>query len=298
MSGARRPAQRAGAGRAAKSEARSTGMGGLLLLAVSVLLALGWSVRGEEYYTAEQGWGYAFGIIGGVMMLVLLLYPLRKRIRVMQALGAVRHWFRGHMLLGVLGPTFILFHCNFSLGSVNSNVALISMVAVALSGVAGRYIYTHLHHGVYGRRATLAELRESLDGSDGAVLGSLAFVPSVGTRLRDFEARALAPATGALRALRLPLLPWQAGRARRAALRDLALYLKTQARLEGWDRSALRARHAPRRALVRRHVALVSQIAAFSAWERMFSWWHVLHIPLFVMLVIAGVVHVIAVHMY
>jgi len=36
----------------------------------------------------------------------------------------------------------------------------------------------------------------------------------------------------------------------------------------------------------------------FEAYERLFSLWHVLHLPLFFMLVIAGVVHVIAVHVY
>ena len=32
--------------------------------------------------------------------------------------------------------------------------------------------------------------------------------------------------------------------------------------------------------------------------RRLFSYWHVLHIPLFFMLLIAGIVHVIAVNMY
>jgi len=36
----------------------------------------------------------------------------------------------------------------------------------------------------------------------------------------------------------------------------------------------------------------------FDAYERLFSLWHVLHLPLFFMLVIAGIVHVIAVHVY
>ena len=33
-------------------------------------------------------------------------------------------------------------------------------------------------------------------------------------------------------------------------------------------------------------------------YERMFSLWHILHVPFVFMLVISGVVHVIAVHMY
>ena len=44
------------------------------------------------------------------------------------------------MGLGIIGPIFILYHCNFQLGAVNSNVALWSMLTVAGSGVVGRFL--------------------------------------------------------------------------------------------------------------------------------------------------------------
>jgi hypothetical protein len=40
------------------------------------------------------------------------------------------------------------------------------------------------------------------------------------------------------------------------------------------------------------------RVAEFEASERLFAAWHVLHMPLFLMLVVVGVVHVFAVHMY
>ena len=40
------------------------------------------------------------------------------------------------------------------------------------------------------------------------------------------------------------------------------------------------------------------RVAEFEACERLFAAWHVLHLPLFVMLVIVGTVHVVAVHVY
>jgi hypothetical protein len=40
------------------------------------------------------------------------------------------------------------------------------------------------------------------------------------------------------------------------------------------------------------------RVAEFEASERLFAIWHVLHMPLFVVLVIVSVVHVIAVHVY
>jgi hypothetical protein len=40
------------------------------------------------------------------------------------------------------------------------------------------------------------------------------------------------------------------------------------------------------------------RVVEFSSFERLFSLWHALHMPLFLMLLIAGVVHVVAVHVY
>jgi hypothetical protein len=36
----------------------------------------------------------------------------------------------------------------------------------------------------------------------------------------------------------------------------------------------------------------------YKAYSRLFSFWHVLHIPLFFMLLIAGTAHVIAINVY
>ena len=63
------------------------------------------------------------------------------------------------------------------------------------------------------------------------------------------------------------------------------------------------ARHAQRIAAVARRYAYRRleagrRVAEYQAYARLFSLWHVLHIPLFFMLLIAGIVHVIAVNVY
>ena len=45
-------------------------------------------------------------------------------------------------------------------------------------------------------------------------------------------------------------------------------------------------------------LAATRKVVEFSAFERLFSLWHALHMPLFIMMIVAGVVHVIAVHIY
>jgi len=102
------------------------------------LLLLGWWQRDNSYLVAESGPGYALGIIGGSLMLLLLLYPLRKRIRALHGMLSMKFWFRLHMICGLLGPLAILYHANFGLGSINSAVALACMLLVAGSGLIGR----------------------------------------------------------------------------------------------------------------------------------------------------------------
>ena len=81
----------------------------------------------------------------------------------MQGWLKLRSWFSLHMLLGVLGPLCILLHCNFRLGSTNSNVALAGMLLVAGSGLIGRYLYGKFHFGLYGQQVGLQQLKTDLD---------------------------------------------------------------------------------------------------------------------------------------
>jgi hypothetical protein len=40
------------------------------------------------------------------------------------------------------------------------------------------------------------------------------------------------------------------------------------------------------------------KITHLSLYARLFSFWHILHKPLFIMLVVSGIIHVVYVHMY
>jgi hypothetical protein len=52
------------------------------------------------------------------------------------------------------------------------------------------------------------------------------------------------------------------------------------------------------RAYVDRRLAATRRVAEFAGYERLFSLWHSLHIPLIFVMVIAAIIHVIAVHIY
>ena len=137
--------------------------GRLFFVLVCALLYLGWSTQTERYINPNRGVGYALGIIGGSLMLLLLVYSLRKRWSWLSFLGSTPAWFRFHMVLGIAGPLCILYHSNFGTGATNSNVALFCMLTVAGSGVIGRYLYTRIHARLDGGQTNLSELRGIAD---------------------------------------------------------------------------------------------------------------------------------------
>ena len=66
----------------------------------------------------------------------------------------------------------------------------------------------------------------------------------------------------------------------------------------GQSRRIQRQRLAVVADLVSLHVAAVKKAAAFAFYERLFSLWHFLHVPLFLLLVIVAIIHVFAAHFF
>ena len=264
-----------------------------------LLLFAAWASREGGYYEPGDNFGYYLGVIGGLMMLTLLLYSLRKHIRFMHNWGATRHWFRLHMFLGIAGPTLILFHSTFRAGSMNAIVALSCMLLVAGSGVIGRVIYRKIHHGLYGRSATLQEVQTNLGIIGGDVKSKFHFAPHIETRLKSFETSALSEPHGAWARF------WQFVT---VGIRSSLTYYKVtnelrrlghdHARKHAWDAVKLEKRVIAGKLAIRHYLDAIVDVARFSAYERLFSLWHVLHVPFVFMLVISGIAHVIAVHMY
>jgi hypothetical protein len=261
---------------------------------VVVAIAIGLWFPTDRYLTPQRGVGYALGILGGTSMLALLVYPLRKRIPALRSIGSVRAWFRLHMALGLVGPVCILYHSNFSLGATNSNVALVSMLVVAGSGVVGRYLYGRIHHGLYGRKATLEELRRAADQLRDHS-GALGLLPQLAAGLETAERKLTSSGPVLLRPFSAAVLEWLERRRLAHVIREAVDRASERSGVLAAERARL-TRAARRYADIR--LAAARRVAEFAACERLFAIWHVLHLPLFAMLVVAGIVHVVAVHMY
>jgi hypothetical protein len=273
-------------------------MTGLAILS-GLLVFLGWLVSSGALYKAGDDIGYNMGLVGGLLMLSLLVYPIRKRVRFMDRLGSMQAWFRYHQVAGVLGPLLVLFHSTFRIGSMNGRVALYAMLLVALSGLIGRFLYRHIHKGMYGQHLTMREAEEDLNKSTDDVRSIFAEHPTIQARLTAFRTDAFAHEPNFWkRIVRFVTLKSRGHR--------LSLAIRN-----GIKKALLQAKHDNRMTRNQRiltyqlakqktdtFVDAVCEAAQLAGWERLFSLWHVLHVPFLYLLVVSGIVHVVAVHMY
>jgi len=270
-----------------------------ILVSIALVLAISMFAAHKKYYTPGDDFGYYLGIVGGVMMLLLLLYPLRKHFRLLRPLGAISRWFRLHMILGITGPLLIIVHSAWGIGSINAAVAIACMLLVAGSGVVGRFMYARIHHGLYGRKATLQEMQQDLGIHTTEVRSKFHFAPTVDARLRAFGEMSQQHPNGFLAiSWQFMTLGLRARYTRAVCRRELRKILGKHAVRRQWDRAKLRHRLASADNMIQRYLVTARHAAQFTTYVRLFSLWHILHVPFVFMLVISGVVHVIAVHMY
>ena len=264
----------------------------LFTISMITILLYGWSRRDDNYLSAENGAGYILGIVGGSLMLLVILYPLSKRSALLKRLLSMRYWFGIHMLLGVIGPVMILYHSNFHIGSMNSTVALISMLLVAGSGLIGRYIYTKVHHGLYGKRISLEDLKNELETKHTELLRICKLDVSLNNRLTKIENRLLQDYTSVIKSLlHVIFMAIDTRLLKYRIMRLLNSSIKN-------NTSLAVANITITRGFVERYTVALRRIAVLRVYERLFSFWHILHMPLFIMMIITAVIHIFAVHLY
>jgi hypothetical protein len=258
----------------------------LVLAGVSAAVVFGWMHRHDAWINPEHGLGYALGIIGGSLMILLLAYPLRKRTKTRsKAAGSIGFWFRFHMFLGLVGPLAILYHSRFSWGALNSAVALGAMIIVACSGLVGRFFYSRVHRGYSGRKLELRSLKKEMDEMLSALAARGVPREAVLERLQPFEESAVA--AGANFWSSATAVVGIGFRSRRAE-RQLLLTLP-----RGADRRSLAVRST-----LTDFFEAVRRAAEFAFYDRLLRLWHLFHLPLFFLLVGTAILHIVAVHMY
>lgn len=252
---------------------------------VGWVLVTGWSYYGtglEERPRHDQfrslrpagPIGHGLGILGSAMVLLLLLYSLRKRARFMSGKGDLRIWLRYHIFLGVVGPILITLHTSFKIDGLVA-VSYWSMAAVALSGVFGRYLYQQIPRNVLGETLTM----EDIEGRNEAILvtlsGELGLDQAALANLEDI-------ALARLRRLSVPT----------GLLALPAVNLVLAHRLHTWSLGIPAGRRQEGLALARQWVLQTRRLHLFNQITSLFHYWHVFHKPFAIIMILIMWVHV------
>ncbi|NKB68298.1 MAG: hypothetical protein GKR89_14645 [Candidatus Latescibacteria bacterium] len=212
--------------------------------------------------------GRWLGIIGTLMMASILLYSLRKKIRLLNRLGNIRLWLSVHIFMGLMGPVLITFHTGFKLGGIVS-IAYWSMVITMVSGIFGRYIYIQIPRDTAGERLSRGNLTKEVQGLDTELAGLLAEYPQARERIQRLAAGQGEGAAGGLKAI-VALL--QQDLERWGQLRGLRKILRKDTDLTHRQIRAVSG-------LVKRQAVLARRLAMVDTMEDVFHHWHVLHRP-------------------
>ncbi len=274
----------------------------IVWLVVVALVVLAIPVYKGLWYKSGNGWdhfSYWIGIIGSVMMLLMLLYPIRKHAKFAQNWGALRYWFMLHMMFGIGGPILVLFHTTFHFKSLNATISLASMLLVAISGIIGRFIYRHIHRGLYGRQSDLKELQKAVNSSQEKINALLMDAPDISHQLRQFSDLALThDGAFSTRAWRFVTLSWYRRKLAAHCSEELRKAVVLLAKSQHWsaEQQEIKWREAVQK--VKDYLAAVQEAAQFSTYEWLFRLWHIAHSPFVWLLGFSAIVHVIAVNMY
>lgn len=223
--------------------------------------------------------GHGFGIIGSFFIISGVgAYMARKRYRSLSRLGLVKHWLEFHIFLCTLGPLLVLFHTSFKFGGLVA-ISFWSMVAVFLSGIIGRFIYIQIPRSMEGRALSLNEVRETkvnlagilknkyhLDGESFNLL-----LETVKNKTVIFSSN--------------PVMRFLKNFSDdRKAIRSFKMILR-QSKLPKKDYNDLIA-------LVKDDIKLNRRIERLDTMQNIFKYWHVVHLPFALVMLIIMLIHV------
>lgn len=272
----------------------------LVTTAFAILVAgllVAWYFWKDEYLSHSDDLIYNLGLIGGIMMLFQFLYAMRKRILRMRHWGNLKVWFGIHTFIGLSAPTIIVIHSRFDIQSINGGVAFFSMLMVVFSGIIGRYLYSQINFDLNSGRQELKQLHETVK------LGVLRHHPDlvrdIENQLKLFMLNAFANPNGVIHAF---VQAFGLGMRSRVLYWNL-VQIRQPVTPENQSTAAFGLDGGPvfdseERRILRAYLKVLTRLARYNAYKQLFGLWRIGHVPVIYLLLITGLAHVLAVHMY
>lgn len=224
--------------------------------------------------------GHGMGIIGSILMITgVIIYMVRKRYRIFARLGLLKHWLEFHIFLCTLGPILILFHTAFKFGGLVA-ISFWSMVAVFLSGIIGRFIYIQIPRTVEGRELNFNEI--------GDLKSNVALLARNTYHLDDESYNIIIDSIKKKVGLYYanPIVRFFRRRSDdRKTLKSVGRLLRQKKMPKNDSRVIL--------AMVRDDIILNRKIESLDTMRNLFKYWHVIHSPFALLMLIIMVIHVV-----
>jgi hypothetical protein len=265
----------------------------LLMIGLTALVGVG--LRGVEYYLTplhERAfrsdysqmkpsgiYSHGFGIIGASMITIgVVTYSSRKRIRRLWNAGKLSSWLEFHIFLCLVGPVLIVYHTTFKAGGIAA-ICLWSMLSVAASGIVGRFLYVLIPRNIKGSELSATQINQEFDRLSAALRES-----EIGQQLirvvdTSFAAVRRPSTFGATISTFFQLMQIKR-RVKRAAR-----HLIAGSHLPHTVARRLQKAASSRASLIQRSVILLQV-------EKLFYYWHAIHLPFTIMMFVTLAVHV------
>jgi len=234
---------------------------------------------GYDLYKSSGLIGQGLGVMGSLMIIVgVATYSIRKRFHRLGKAGKLRNWLSFHIFLCSLGPFLVVLHTSFRLTGIIA-IAFWSMIIVVASGVFGRYVYVRIPktpdghflnvHQLHEQRRHMVETFSMVVPKHEAILQTMNIQMEVPRLLRPSEA-----------------LTW-------AFSQDMLRFRRNHK----WEHVASNYNLTDEQTdvggkVVRNLQRNSQQIALLQPFQKMFTYWHVMHVPLAMVMFIILIIHI------
>lgn len=236
--------------------------------------------------------GINLGILGTALFCIIFLYAFRKIIPWLGRFGTAKHWMDFHIICGVTAPIIIAFHASFKFNNI-AGVAFWIMLAVAISGIAGRYLYAQIPQSLNAAKTSFQELAANEDALADALKRQTVYSEAKIARIFAMptaeEIRKSSLLTTLAQMIFLDLRrPFQiAGMRRQAA--SFGQFIRSVGGLVSTGNDDIEIVVQ----LVRRKASLSKRILFLDQAERVFHLWHVVHRPFSYAFAVLAIIHIV-----
>ena len=230
-------------------------------------------------------------------MSLTLLYSVIKRISFLSRRLSSSHSYYFHIIFGGVGALLIMIHSSFEFRSVNSTVAIVSMLLILVSGALGRYLYTQfslllhrlyldvkkaepaLYNNIYSYNCNAAK---RVNGRLSELVQHSFNQPK---NFFDFLARSITVVPYGIYTYV-------------TSLRDIYRIIRSASILGDLEKQDVRNIRKSHKKELRQYVFKIIKMGYLSLMGQLFHNWRILHVPFLYVLVLTSLVHVVVVHMY